>query len=46
MKTSTEITLTSIAVVAEQEKVISAIKGQSKDLTEQKHTAKVTATLS
>jgi len=43
MKTSTEITLTSIAVVAEQEKVISAIKGQSKDLTEQKHTAKVTA---
>ena len=43
MSNSTEITLASVNAVVEQENIIKQIKGQSKELTEQKHTAKVTA---
>lgn len=43
MTKSTEITLASVNAVVEQENLIKQIKGQSKELTEQKHTAKVTA---
>ena len=43
MTKSTEITLASVNAVVEQENIIKQIKGQSKELTEQKHTAKVTA---
>lgn len=43
MGKATEVTLDSIANVVAQENLIKQIKGQSKELTDQKHTAKVTA---